>query len=50
MCVFVMSLYAMVSSAVIVSSNTKTQILVGRTIHCESSISESKNFFNRLTC
>lgn len=35
MCIFVMSLYAMVSSAVIVSSNTKAQILTGRTIHCE---------------
>ncbi|KIW46759.1 uncharacterized protein PV06_02403 [Exophiala oligosperma] len=33
MCVFVMSLYALFSSAIILSSNTKAQILVGRTIH-----------------
>ncbi|KIW18021.1 hypothetical protein PV08_02308 [Exophiala spinifera] len=33
MCVFVMSIYALFSSAIIFSSHTKAQILAGRTIH-----------------
>ena len=41
MCIFVMSVYALGSTAVVISSHTVAQIQAGRALHCGYSVSPS---------